>query len=223
MILGIDTATRWTGLALYDGTAVIAEHGWRSVNTQTIELTPAIAQMLQRAAIAPADLDGVAVAIGPGSYTGLRVGLGVAKGLALAQRVPLFGVPTLDIVAVSIGPRPGELLVTAEAGRSRVCAGLYRWQDNAGWVASGMPVIESWENVLAGLEGPTTFAGEISPQAARLIRSTKQPFVVLSPAKSTRRAGFLAEIGWRRLQKGLTDDAAALAPIYLRDPAGNPL
>lgn len=223
MILGIDTATRWIGLALHDGTAVLAEHGWRSARTQTIELAPSIAQMLKQAGITPADLDGVAVAIGPGSYTGLRVGLGAAKGLALAQQIPLFGVPTLDIVAASIGPRAGYLLVAAEAGRSRVCAGLYRWQEKAGWIAADPPVIESWETVLASLESTTTFAGEISPEAAKLIRANKQRFILLPPAKSTRRAGYLAEIGWQRLQKGQLDDAAALAPIYLRDPAGNPI
>ncbi|MCA9960226.1 MAG: hypothetical protein KC443_14390, partial [Anaerolineales bacterium] len=68
MILAIDTATRWTGLALHDGTAVIAEAGWRSINTQTIELSPAIAGLLQRADTDSGELKGIAVAIGPGSY-----------------------------------------------------------------------------------------------------------------------------------------------------------
>ena len=85
MILAIDTATRWAGLALHDGTAVIAEHGWRCLNNHTIEMTPAIDDMLKQAGVEPADLSGIAVAIGPGSYTGLRVGLALAKGLALAN------------------------------------------------------------------------------------------------------------------------------------------
>lgn len=222
MILAIDTATRWTGLGLHDGSSIIAEHGWRSVNTQTIELTPAIGEMLARANIGPADLTAIAVAIGPGSYTGLRVGLSVAKGLALAHQMPLIGVPTLDIVASAVGPRTGHLLVAAEAGRTRVCAGMYRWNEPGGWQSAETPVIESWETLLQDIETPTTIVGEISPAAAKLIRSQKQCFL-LPPSASTRRAGCLAEIGWRRMKKGQTDNAAALSPIYLRDAAGNPL
>ena len=221
MILAIDTATRWAGLALHDGTAVIAEYGWRCLNNHTIEISPVIEDMLGRVDLTTNDLDGIAVAIGPGSYTGLRVGLALAKGLALAGQVPLIGVPTLDIVAFSIDQMPVQLLVAAEAGRTRVCATVYQWQDKQGWKPRHPPVIDTWENIVASLEKPTLFAGEITPEAAKLIRNSNRQFAVAYPAVSTRRAGFLAEIGWQRLRKGQLDDAASLAPIYLRDPAGN--
>lgn len=220
MILAIDTATRWAGLALHDGTAVIAEYGWRCLNNHTIELTPAIAEMGQRVGITPADWKGIAVAVGPGSYTGLRVGLALAKGLALANQVPLIGVPTLDIVAASVHQYPDQLLVAAAAGRSRVCTAVYEWQARGGWQARRPPVIDSWENILAGLSKPTLFVGEIAPEAARLIKAANKEFRVDTPAHSTRRTGFLAELGWQRLRKGQVDDTATLAPIYLRDPAG---
>lgn len=221
MILAIDTATRWAGLALHDGTAVIAEYGWRCLNNHTIELSPAIEEMLNRVDNTVADLDGIAVAIGPGSYTGLRVGLALAKGMALANQIPLFGVPTLDIVAFSIDESPLQLLVAAEAGRTRVCAAVYQWHDRQGWKPRRPPVIDTWENIVASIEKPTLFAGEITPKASKLIRNSSQQFTVANPAVSTRRAGFLAEIGWQRLRKDQADDAASLAPIYLRDPAGN--
>lgn len=220
MILAIDSATRWAGLALYDGTAVIAEYGWRCHNNHTIELTPAIADMCQRTGIFLGDLKGIAVAVGPGSYTGLRVGLALAKGLALANKTPLVGIPTLDIVAAAIQHSADQLLVVAAAGRSRVCAAVYEWQPRGGWQARRPPVIESWENILAGLSKPTLFAGEIEPEAVRQIRAASRDFTIAPPALSTRRAGFLAELGWQRLRKGQADDPGKLAPIYLRDPAG---
>ncbi|MCA9872014.1 MAG: tRNA (adenosine(37)-N6)-threonylcarbamoyltransferase complex dimerization subunit type 1 TsaB, partial [Anaerolineales bacterium] len=164
MILAIDTATRWAGLALHDGTAVIAEYGWRCLNNHTIELTPAIAEMGQRVGVTPSDWKGIAVAVGPGSYTGLRVGLALAKGLALANRIPLIGVPTLDIVAASVHQYPQQLLVAAAAGRSRVCAAVYEWHSRGGWQARRPPVIDSWENILSGLSKPTLFVGEITPE-----------------------------------------------------------
>jgi tRNA threonylcarbamoyladenosine biosynthesis protein TsaB len=220
MILAIDTATRWAGLALHDGTAVIAEYGWRCLNNHTIELAPAIDGMLKRVDLSVTDLEGVAVAVGPGSYTGLRVGLALAKGMALASQIPLLGVPTLDIVAAAIDRQPEQLLVVAEAGRTRVCAAVYQWQERQGWVARRPPFIDAWENLLEDVTQPTLFAGEITPDAVRKIRGRSRSNRIALPAVSVRRAGFLAEIGWRRLRKGAPDDAASLAPIYLRDPAG---
>jgi tRNA threonylcarbamoyladenosine biosynthesis protein TsaB len=221
MLLAIDTATRWAALALYDGTQVIAELGWRCLNTHTIELTPALDEMFGRAGMVAADLSGIAVAIGPGSYTGLRVGLALAKGLALANQVPLIGVQTLDILAASFGPAERQLLVAAAAGRSRVCAAVYQWQGES-WQMVSSPVIETWETLLAGLGGQATlFAGEISQAAAKEIRAASRDHRLARPATSVRRAGYLAELAWRRLKKGQVDDVSSLAPIYLRDPAGN--
>ena len=221
MILALDTATRWTGLALHDGKRVVAEQGWSSKFTQTVELTPAVDRLLVTAEVEVADLRAIAVAIGPGSYTSLRVGLAVAKGLSMAHQIPLIGVPTLEIISAAIGLRTGSLIVVVEAGRKRVIAGTYRWQEKKGWQASERPIVETWETLLFHLETSTTFAGEISPEAAKLIRASKKPFYMVPAAASVRRAGYLAEIGWQRVRQGLVDDAASLAPTYLRDPSGN--
>lgn len=220
MILAIDTATRWTGLALHDGTNIIAEHGWRAVNTQTVELAPAVQQMWQRAGIRPGDLKAIAVAIGPGSYTGLRVGLGFAKGLALTLPIALIGVPTLDIVAAAVPKLSGRLVVVAEAGRTRICAAPYKWQRRQGWQQAGTPVVNIWEDLLAGYEGRVTFAGETVARQSRRIRAADKQFQVLPATAGVRRAGYLAQIGVQRLKRDLTDDPAALVPLYLQEPAG---
>jgi tRNA threonylcarbamoyladenosine biosynthesis protein TsaB len=220
MILAIDTATRWAGLALYDGRTLLAEVGWHSKNNHTVELAPGVVDLMRRTGIAPADLAAVAVAIGPGSYTGLRIGLGFAKGLALANQTRLIGVPTLDIVAAGQPLSEGKLVALAEAGRTRVCAGIYDWKGKKGWQSETAPVIVSWEELLSSIDGPATFAGEISPAAAKKIRAAGKSLRMASAANSARRAGYLAEIGWERLRRGWIDDPASLAPIYLRDPAG---
>ncbi|MGH2538187.1 MAG: tRNA (adenosine(37)-N6)-threonylcarbamoyltransferase complex dimerization subunit type 1 TsaB [Candidatus Promineifilaceae bacterium] len=220
MILAIDTASKWTGLALHDGRQVLAEHGWRSASNQTVELAPAVAALLGRAGAAAADLSAIAVAIGPGSYTGLRIGLGFAKGLALANQTKLIGVPTLDIVAAALPPADGALVALCEAGRSRFCAGVYHWQGSKGWQANGQAAIADLAQLVAGAPEGATLAGEIGPAVARAVRNSGKKLKLASPARNVRRPAHLAEIGWLRLRRGWTDDPDNLAPIYLRDPAG---
>ncbi|NJN54610.1 MAG: hypothetical protein HC804_07550, partial [Anaerolineae bacterium] len=114
----------------------------------------------------------------------------------------------------------GQIDAVAEAGRTRVCTAVYEWQNNAGWQAASPPTIDSWDELLARLEGEgygrLLFAGEISPDAMKQIRAANKEFRVALPAVSTRRAGYLAEIGWRRLHQHQVDDASSLAPIYLK-------
>ena len=215
MILSIDSATRWAGLALHDGRFIVAESGWQCNNNHTIALTPAIGEMLARADITPADLDAIAIAKGPGSYTGLRVGMALAKGMAYANRTALIGVPTLDIVAAGFGPMQGQLVAVASAGRTRICTAVYQWKKRYGWQSDQTPIIETWDELLGRLDAPSTIAGEITVEAAKKIRAHEGSFKIASPAASMRRAGHLAEIGWRRLRRGQTDDPASLAPIYL--------
>lgn len=218
MLLALDTATRWTGLALHDGTTIVAEHGWHSVNTQTVELAPAVTQMLSRAGVTTEELRAIAVTLGPGSYTGLRIGLGFAKGLALAYQIPLVGVPTLDIVAAALPAADGHLVVVAEAGRTRITTGTYQWQGRNGWQAPQQPVNETWEAMLARVPAPATIAGELSPEALKLIRKAGKDYRAVSPPARVRRAAVLAELGWQRLRRGAVDDPAELTPLYLREP-----
>jgi tRNA threonylcarbamoyladenosine biosynthesis protein TsaB len=218
MILAIDTATDWVGLALHDGAAVVAEFGWRSRRTQTVELAPAVAQLWARVGVSPSDLAAIAVAVGPGSYTGLRVGLALAKGLALAQKASLIGVPTLDIVAAAVERLETDLVIVAQAGRTRLWAGQYAWRDRRGWEPVGEPLLTQWADLVGRLATPVAFAGEIDAAAAKLIRRANRAAVVISPAAGTRRAAVLAEIGYGRWKKGQVTDANALAPLYLREP-----
>jgi tRNA threonylcarbamoyladenosine biosynthesis protein TsaB len=217
MLLAIDTSTRALSLALHDGEQIASERTWKSTNYHTVELSPSIAAMLGQAQITPADLKAIAVALGPGSFTGLRIGLAVAKGLALANQTPLIGIPTLDIVAASIGPEDIPLCAVLQAGRGRVCAGRYRWREGE-WTADGDPVIIEWEELVASLRVPTLFVGEIDPAGAKLLRRRRSKAYLLAPAAGLRRAGFLAELGWERFKRGQLDDAAMLAPIYLHQP-----
>lgn len=218
MILAIDTATDWVGLALHDGGTILAEFGWRSRRTQTIELAPAVAQLWARTGVSASDLSAVAVAIGPGSYTGLRVGLALAKGIALGQNLSLIGVPTLDIVAAAVTRMETDLIIVGQAGRTRLWAGQYSWNEKRGWESVGEPILTQWEPLISRVQGPVAFAGEIDAASAKLIRRANRSAAVVSPAGSVRRAAVLAEMGWAHWKKQRVTAADDLAPLYMRDP-----
>ena len=103
MLMAIDTATRGASLALYEPGRVLAEQTWQTKDNHTVEMMPSLVDMMGRQGLNPSQLTGVAVAIGPGSFTGLRIGLAAAKGLAMSLDVPLIGIPTLDILPYAVG------------------------------------------------------------------------------------------------------------------------
>ena len=205
-------------LALYDGECVRAEETWRSANGHTVELVPSLVRMLERQRVLPSALRGITVALGPGSFTGLRIGLSVAKGLALTLAIPLIGIPTLDILVYAQARRPGPVCAVLQAGRGRVCAAFYRWRKGQ-WQRQGDYRLTTFDELCADIETQTFFCGEIDAQVTELLRERLgERAVVASPASSLRRAGYLAELGWQRLERGEVDDPAILAPIYLRHP-----
>ena len=121
MLLALDTSTRQAGIALYSGErGLLTETTWHSANRHTEELMPAIAHMLAQAGMSSRDLSAIGVALGPGSFTGLRVGLAAAKGLALAHGLKLIGVPTLDFTAYPHRSQPLPVVALVQAGRGRV-------------------------------------------------------------------------------------------------------
>ena len=220
MILAIDTATRWTGVALHDGHSVVAELGWHAVNTQTVELAPTVTDLLRKTNVDAADLTGLAVTTGPGSYTGLRIGMGFAKGFALAHTVPLVGIGTLDVIVAGFDKLEGSLIPVCEAGRTRVCAAIYRYYSRKAWQVKVEADIYTWDDLLEKTPEGSTFAGEISADIRRRIRQSEKKLSIVSPAASVRRSAQLAELAAQRIRKRDYDDAASLVPIYLREPGG---
>ncbi len=200
------------GLALATEQAIVAEATWRTRNNHTIELAPAIERLLAAQGIAANALTAIAVAVGPGSFTGVRIGLGVAKGLSLAAtpNLPLIGVPTLDIVARAL-PQ-GKLIAVIQAGRGRVI-----WAQYVDGQAASQAALGNWEEVAAHADGGETVIGEIDPAGVEVL--SHHQIKTGSLSQNVRRAACLAEIGWERWRQGATDDAATLAPIYVHQPA----
>lgn len=219
MILAVDTSTRSVGIALYDGVQVVAESLWRSSSYHTVELAPAVEALMRRADVSVDGLRAVAVAIGPGSFTALRIGLAFAKGLALSRGLALVGIPTLDVVAATQPLDASSLLAVLEAGRRRLAVERYR-PGAERWERAGELISCTLDELVSRIEGPTRVCGELDARARQVLGEHSR-VVLATPAESTRRPGVLAELGWGRLQSGAADDPVALAPLYLHH--GDPI
>lgn len=220
MLLAIDTATRFASIALYDAMGVVAEQSWRSDNNHSVEVPPAMASLLALAKAAPGDLTGVAVAKGPGSFTGLRIGMSIAKGLCMALDIPIVAVPTLDVVTFAAGDPGMPILAVLEAGRGRICVGRYFYEEGLPVSKGDIALVRSTEWVVDA-EKPVFVTGEISAALADQLSSQPdgENIAISSLAASVRRAGYLGELAWEHIRNGQVDDLDALGPLYAHYPA----
>lgn len=218
-ILAIDTATELASVALYDSeSGPRAESTWHTSMNHTVELMPTIVMTLNRQGVTASHLGGLAVALGPGSYTGLRIGLSVAKGLCLSLGLPIVGIPTLDVVAYAHYGQDLPICAIIRVGRGRVCAAFYE-KGTTEWQRVTDYELTTPEDLLAQVKVPTFFSGEIdAPLSETLRQHIESEIVIASPAASLRRAGYLAELGWERLRRGKSDDPNRLEPLYLHHP-----
>ncbi|WP_026370996.1 tRNA (adenosine(37)-N6)-threonylcarbamoyltransferase complex dimerization subunit type 1 TsaB [Kallotenue papyrolyticum] len=216
MLLAIDTSTDDAGIALYDDGRVLAECAWHSGRRHAEQVLPLIDTLLRQLDATPADLRGLAVALGPGSWSGLRVGLSLAKAIALARQVPLVGVPTLDVLAYP--HRHGALPVVplVRLGRDRYGAAVYRHVD--GWRRVGAMRNLALEE-LPTLTDAGLFCGDVDAAARDLLLQRLGAAAAFAMgADNVRRPAALAELAWQRLRAGAHDDLVALEPIYLGSP-----
>ena len=219
MILAIDTSTRSASLAVHDGAVVRAEYTWETLDHHTVELMPRIIELLDQIEATIDQVSGLAVAIGPGSYTGVRVGVAAAKGLALARDLPIAGIRSTDILAAAHAWSRSPLVVVVRAGRGRLIAATYV-KSRAAWRQVDDYVLTSADQIGDAWRKPTALCGELTAAERETIeRRLGDRVLISSPAMSVRRAGFLAELGWRRIRSDEGDDPAQLQPIYVAPPA----
>jgi tRNA threonylcarbamoyladenosine biosynthesis protein TsaB len=211
IVLAVDTTSARESVALVQGGAVRGEVRLRTSDGHSQRLLPAIEFVLGAAGLRAAAVEGYAVAVGPGSFTGLRVGLSTVQGLALAAGRPCLGLSTLDVLAAMVvGEAPTLVAMVDGARADQVFAALY---DTGGRLLDG-PGAESVDGLLARVRGPAAFVGDGAERHEGAIRAR------FSDARWPRRDLYLAAtlglMAEPRLAGGEGAPPAALRPLYLR-------
>ncbi len=214
MILAIDASTSWLSLALYKESEVLYERTWKTHRRHTVELAPAVEKALQDCALTFEQIQALAVALGPGSFTSLRIGLVFVKGLALAYHLPVIGIPTLDIMAYSQPIRDLPLICALQAGRGKLAVAIYENMDNL-WVCNTPVQVMTAKDLVFQINSPTLVSGEFTEEDRRTLSRKWKSVILASPANCVRRPACLAEIAMQRWKTGKIDDPATMTPIYL--------
>jgi tRNA threonylcarbamoyladenosine biosynthesis protein TsaB len=215
-ILGLDTATWRASVGLVVDGTVVTEHSQVADGSHAVSLLPLIEAVLRDADCSIDALDAVAVSRGPGSFTGLRIGLSVAKGLACAAGLRLVGVPTLEALARTVADRHGVICPVLDARKGELYAACFASAPGS-WKRLTADVLVTPEALLAMLPAPSVILGDAVDTYGPLLRQRRGSLVTLLPCESYGpRGGVVACMGWERLQAGQTDRLQDLEPLYIR-------
>lgn len=219
-ILGIDSSGLVASAAILSDSTIAAEFTVNNKKTHSQTLLPMIEQVVKMADIELEELDAIAVAAGPGSFTGLRIGSSTAKGMALALKKPIISIPTLEGLAYRLTPVTDELVCPLmDARRNQVYTGIYEQKEE------GVEVIRQQEAVaiselidqVNALERPVVFLGDGVPvQRETLEEKIKVPYRFAPAHLNRQSAAAVAALGAIYFKEGKTEDARDHKPIYLR-------
>ena len=178
MILAIDTSTARLGIAVFNGTEILGESCWTSPNRHTVSLAPAVNELLDDLEVKKKKLKALAVALGPGSFTSLRVGLSFAKGISLGLGIPVIGVPTLDVSAAQQPLMEMPLCAFLQAGRGKLAASFYEVRRGR-WSSDGAVEIYTAETLSDTISVPTILTGEFDADMRSVFRKNKNIKITL--------------------------------------------
>jgi tRNA threonylcarbamoyladenosine biosynthesis protein TsaB len=211
-VLAVDTTTERGSVAVTQDDSVSGEVRIASPDGHSRRLLPVIDFLLGALDLKPGDVDAFAVVTGPGSFTGLRVGLSTVQGLALGSGRPCLGVSALDVLAARIAGASAVSVAVMNAGRGEVYGALY---DDEGR-AVGAATVEAPERLVDRTPEVAAFVGEGAERHRELILSLRPR--AFFPARSLFLAGTLGRLAARRIKRGEGIAPADLRPLYLREP-----
>ena len=218
MELAIDTSTEFASVALSTGGKTLAEITWHSGQNHSRELIPNINHLLNQVNSTGAPIDAVFVAIGPGSFNGIRVGISTAKGFAFSLQIPILGISSLEIEAFPFAFTGLPVCPIHNAGRNEIATALFK--NTTHWTRLKEEHITTVDTLCQQIEQKTLFCGEIPDETLYVIKEKLGELAVVPEhATRLRRASYLAWLGFKRLENNERDNPSSLQPLYLRPPS----
>ena len=215
-VIGIDTSTSCGSVGLIDDESVISEYLLNIPVTHAERLLSTIELVLKEARMTIEDLDGWAISLGPGSFTGLRIGVSAIKGLALATGKPASGVSTLDVLAYQIAFTPYLICPILNARKGEVYAAFYRYEEGGRMRQESPHQVVKIGDLIKNIKERTIFVGNGARTYEKEFRSSLPSLALFpSPFLHYPLGSVVAKLGLELLQKGEFLDLATFTPIYI--------
>ena len=216
-VLGIDTSTSCGSIGLIDDGEVISDYLLNISVTHSERLLGAIEFVLREARCPIGEIDGWAISLGPGSFTGLRIGVSTVKGLAFATEKPVAGVSTLDVLASQIAPTSYLICPILDARKQEVYTAFYRYGDGSSLMRqSGYQAIRP-DDLVKKIKEHTIFLGDGVKTYKEFLINSLPSLAIFPPAPlGVSHGSMVAKLGFELLQKGERLDLSTFAPIYVR-------
>ncbi|HYA03560.1 MAG TPA: tRNA (adenosine(37)-N6)-threonylcarbamoyltransferase complex dimerization subunit type 1 TsaB [Syntrophobacteria bacterium] len=216
-ILAVDTSTSLGSVALVDGPNVRGELSLNVSATHNQRLLTGIHRMLTDVGWTLQDLDGLAIGLGPGSFTGLRIGMSVMKGLAFATAKPLTGVPTLDALAANVSLAPWGICPVLDARKGELYTALYQGSATRDLERITPYLVVKPQRLVELINERTVLLGDGLIRYGDYLAAELRDRMVRAPSHLNAIHGTsIAWLAMARLQRGLTENLAACAPLYVR-------
>lgn len=218
MILGIDTSTLVSSVALVDKNKVLAELNIQSKLTHSEMLMPHIDQLLKLAQVDKKAVTGIAVSIGPGSFTGLRIGLATAKTIAYALDIPIIGVPTMEALAYNCPIPEVYIMPLLDAQKGNCYTAKYCWEEGK-LIIKEQTKVDSFDNLLSyatNQDKKVIILGEIAIKHADKIKELHENIILAQPQIIFAKASSVAFLGIDMQNRGINHDVMTLEPYYIR-------
>ncbi len=216
-VLGIDTCTSCESVGLIDDGEVISDYLLNIPVTHSERLLGAVEFVLREACCPIGNIDGWAIALGPGSFTGLRIGVGTVKGLAFATGKPVAGVSILDVLASQIAPTPHLICPILDARKSEVYTAFYRYEKGTFLRRQSDYQAIRPEDLVKKITEPTIFLGDGVKTYGDFLLNSLPSSAIFPPAPlHVSHGSMVAKLGFELLSKGEHLNLSTFSPIYIR-------
>jgi tRNA threonylcarbamoyladenosine biosynthesis protein TsaB len=216
-VLGIDTSTSCGSVGLIDDGEVISDYLLAIPVTHSERLLGGVEFVLREARCSIGNIDGWAIALGPGSFTGLRIGVSTVKGLAFATGKPVAGVSSLDVLASQIAPTQHPICPILDARKKEVYTALYRYEEGSSLKRQSDYQAIRPENLVKKITEPTIFLGDGVKTYRDFLLNSLSSLAMFPPAPLHLSHGsMVAKLGFELLQKGEHLSLSAFSPLYIR-------
>jgi tRNA threonylcarbamoyladenosine biosynthesis protein TsaB len=216
--LAIETSGRLGSVAIVEDGQVVGEDSFAHGLKHAAEMVPRIDALLKTREWAPADVREIYISVGPGSFTGLRIGVTLAKTLAFATGAKIVAVPTVMVLARNAPQEARDLVIVLDAKRDQIFTARLHREDAGEWAVAEAAHLGTLAEMLGRGPRPVHLIGEGIPYHAKFLPKEDDSVIIMPEDFWRARAGAVAEIGWGMARAGQFTEAQALTPLYIRKP-----